>query len=101
MTRTSGRICSRCAEPLVDADRAYEFCKGERREQAVKKLVHAACFHDSAANLARAEATSTLRSLGYSKDQIARAKAFALDGYSVEMVLEVLAGDKPPAEVAA
>lgn len=74
----SQRICSRCAE---------------RREEAVKKLVYAAKSCDSAANLARAEAISTLRHLGYSTKQVVKARALALDGYPVERVLEVLAGE--------
>jgi Holliday junction resolvasome RuvABC DNA-binding subunit len=93
MTKTSGRICTRCAEPLRDAERGCVFCHEERREDAIKKLAAAAKFHDSAANLARAEAISTLRNLGYPTDQITKARAYALDGYSVERVLEVLAGE--------
>jgi hypothetical protein len=89
----SQRICSRCAEPLVDPDRPCGFCIGERREAAVRKLVAAAKSNDSAANLARAEANSTLRSLGYSTQQVGNAKSHALDGCSVDEVLEVLAED--------
>lgn len=89
----SQRICGRCAEPLVDPDRPCGFCVGERREEAVRKLVHAAKSHDSAANLARAEAISTLRNLGYSTQQVVKARAHALDGCSVDEVLEVLAGE--------
>jgi Holliday junction resolvasome RuvABC DNA-binding subunit len=74
----------------VDPERRCEFCFGERREQAIRKLIRAAKFSDSAANLARAEAASTLRSLGYSTDELLKARAHALDGHSLEQILAVL-----------
>lgn len=91
--RTSGRNCPRCGEELVDADRRCGFCFHQRRDEAIATLVHAAKSYDTAANLARAEAVSTLRNLGYPTDQITKARALALDGYPVEQVLEILVGE--------
>lgn len=84
------RICGRCAEPLVDPERRCEFCFGERRELAIRKLIRAARSSDSAANLARAEAISTLRSLGFSTERVLQARAHALDGRSMEQIVDVL-----------
>lgn len=93
MSKGNGRYCPRCGEDLVDGDRRCGFCVSERRDEAAKKLVAAAASSDSAALLARAEANSTLRALGYPEDTIIKARAAALDGFSLEQVLEVLAGE--------
>lgn len=91
MSNPTGRYCPRCGEDLVDQDRPCGFCVQERREEAARKLVAAAPSNDTAALLARAEANSTLRALGYPEETITKARAGALDGFSVEQVLEVLA----------
>jgi len=85
-------ICKRCAEPLVLApDDGYcVWCREERRLDAVRSLVAAAKSTSSASLAARADAIDTLRNLGYSKDQVIEARARALDGFSVEEILEGL-----------
>jgi hypothetical protein len=82
--------CIRCAEPLVDPSRGCGFCRGERLNEAVTQLVAAAKSSDNAALLARVDAIDTLRSLGFSSEQVVLARAQALDGRSVGQILEGL-----------
>jgi hypothetical protein len=83
-------VCVRCSEPLVDGKRPCEFCRGEKREEAVRTLLSAAKSSSNASLAARADAIDTLRNLGHSPSQVLRARAHALDGHSVETVLGVL-----------
>jgi hypothetical protein len=86
----SAAACLRCGESLRNPDEACGFCIGERRHEAVTTLVAAATSTSSASLAARADAIDTLRNLGYSKDQVIEARAKALDGFSVEEILEGL-----------
>lgn len=85
-------ICSRCNESLVDSIRGCEFCRGERREKAVRVLVAATKSSSNVALSARAQSISTLRSLGHSKAEVLHARARAVDGHSVEEILDGLLG---------
>lgn len=89
--------CLRCGEFLVDPQRPCGFCTDERRRNAVTTLVAAAKSSDNAALLARVEAIDTLRSLGFSRKQVLHARARALDGHSVEEILEGLVDGAAPA----
>jgi hypothetical protein len=85
-------ICKRCGEPLVLApDDGYcVWCREERVRDAVTKLAAAAKAGGDAALAARVDAIDTLRNLGYSKAQVIHARAQAVDGHSVEQILEGL-----------
>lgn len=89
-TRTTRSTCIRCGEELVDATRPCGFCREERVRDAVALLVAAASNSSDAALLQRVDAIDTLRSLRYSKEQVLRARAQALDGLSTEEILEGL-----------
>ena len=73
--------CIRCGENLVDPTKGCMFCWGERLDVAVKTLVNAAESTDNAALVARVDAIDTLRSLGFSSEQVVHARARALDGH--------------------
>jgi hypothetical protein len=94
-------VCARCAETLVDPGLPCQFCIGERREQAVKVLVAAAKPTSSASAVARVDAIDTLRNLGHSQEEVIRARAKALDGGSVEEIVEGLVASERRVEVAA
>jgi len=79
-------ICSRCAEPLVDAERPCVFCTCE----LVGKIVELTGTETDRALLCRAEAVSSLRELGYSQRQVLLLRAKAIEGKSVEQILEGL-----------
>lgn len=87
-------FCTRCAEALINPELPCQFCVGEKRENAVKALVAAAHSGGDAALLARAEAIETLRNLGHSSEQVLLARAQALDGLSVEEIVEGLVADE-------
>lgn len=93
-------VCGRCAESLVDPARPCGFCRAEREHAAVRILVAAANNSSDAALAHRADAIDTLRLLGYSKAQVLQARAKALDGCSVEEILEGLAGEEQPEQMA-
>lgn len=97
---SAGAVCSRCAEPLVDPDRPCSFCRGERIEDAIRALTSAAKHSDNLSLVARVDAIDTLRSLGFSKRQVLQVRARAVEGHSVEEILEVL-GEGQPEAVAA
>ena len=78
--RDSEAACIQCGEVVVDPSRGCGFCWGERVEVAVKTLVAAAKpSTGNAALAARVDAIDTLRSLGFTKEQVLRARARALD----------------------
>lgn len=101
MSVASRAICSRCAEPLVNSNQPCGFCRGERIESAVKALVAATQFSDNFSLGARVDAIDTLRSLGFTRDQVVLTRARALDGHSAEEILEGLHGDRALEEAAA
>jgi hypothetical protein len=84
--------CLRCGENLVESARPCTFCIGERRDAAVRKLLAAAKSGGDIALAARADAILTLRSLGYTDAQVLHARAQAVDGHSVEEIVERLEG---------
>lgn len=86
--------CARCGEPLVDPNRPCTFCIGEKREEAVKVLVAAAKPISDASAVARVDAIDTLRNLGHTQDEVLLARARALDGHSVEEIVEGLVADE-------
>lgn len=86
-------MCVRCGEQLADSGRTCGFCVGERRREAVVALVAAAGSSDNASLLARVDAIDTLRNLGHSQTEVLRARAGALDGYSVDQILKGLEAD--------
>lgn len=65
----------------------------QRIREAVTVFVATSESGGELAHTRRMEAKQTLENLGFSEDQILSARAHALDGYSVEQVLEVLAGE--------
>jgi len=85
--------CVRCGEPLVDPTRPCGFCREERKREAVVTLVAAIKSSSNPSLAARALAIDTLRNLGYSQQQVRMARANALDGYSVDQILEGLEAD--------
>lgn len=87
-------FCSRCAEALVNPEQPCGFCVGERREEAVKTLVATASTTSDATAVARVDAIDTLRNLGHSADEVVLARARALDGGSVEEIVEALVADE-------
>jgi len=86
-------ICTRCGESLVNPELPCGFCVDERRREAVATLVAAAPSGGDAALLARVEAIETLRNLGHSQEQVIHARARALDGHSVEEIVEGLTAE--------
>lgn len=84
--------CMRCAEELVGPEKGCPWCKGERREEAVKALVSAIGSDCGCALLTRAEAIFTLRNLGHSQDEVLLARARAIDGFSAREIVEELEG---------
>lgn len=86
--------CVRCGEDLVDSTRPCIFCREERKREAVVTLVAAAKSTSNPSLAARALAIDTLRNLGYSKDQVLMARAGAVDGFSVDRILEGLDEDR-------
>ncbi len=87
-------ICSRCGESLVNPEEPCGFCVDERRQEAVAHLVAAAKSTDNAALVARVDAIDILRNLGHSKEEVLHARARALDGHSVEEIVEGLVEDE-------
>jgi CRISPR/Cas system-associated protein Csm6 len=90
MGKVRAAACSRCAKPLVDPQRPCQFCRGERIEAAVLKLVAAAPSSSNAALASRVDAIDTLRCLGFTREQVLLARARAVDGHSAEEILEGL-----------
>ncbi len=86
--------CVRCGEEPVDPSRPCGFCRGEREREAVAILVAAIGNPSDAALLRRAEAIDTLRNLGHSKEQVLRARGLAVEGKSVEAILDSLGADE-------
>jgi hypothetical protein len=87
-------ICSRCGESLVNPDLPCGFCICERRHAAVTQLVAAATSTSNPALVARVNAIDTLRNLGHSSEEVLLARARALDGHSVEEIVEGLVEDE-------
>lgn len=83
-------VCTRCGESLVNPELPCVFCVGERRHEAVKALAAAAPSTSDASLLARVEAIDTLRNLGHDQKEVLLARARALDGHSVEEIVEGL-----------
>lgn len=92
--RDRGEVCARCGEELVDPARPCEGCRLDRIEEAVSTLCAAAKSGGDKALLARAEAVRTLRSCGYSAEQMLRARGLAVEGKTVEEILESLIADE-------
>jgi len=88
--------CIRCGEPLADPKRPCGFCIGERTRETVTVLVSAAGNTSNAALFQRVCAIQTLRSLGYTDWQAVEARAKALDGYSVEEIVDGLGCERAP-----
>lgn len=87
-------FCVRCAETIVNPEEPCGFCVGERRLEAVTTLVSAAGSGGDAALLARVDAIDTLRNLGHSPDEVLMARARALDGHSVQDIVDGLIADE-------
>jgi len=87
-------LCNRCGESLVNPELPCGFCVGRRRESAVRVLVAAAKSVSDAALGARAEAIAALRNIGHSQEQVLLARAQALDGLSVEEIVDGLVADE-------
>jgi hypothetical protein len=67
--------------------------RDQRIREAAVVLVATANSGGDVACRERARAIQSLESLGYSTQQVVKARAHALDGFSVDEVLEVLAGE--------
>lgn len=86
--------CPRCKEQLVDADLGCVFCRHEREREAVLILIAAAGNPSDAALATQVDAIDTLRNLGYSKEQVLRAREHAVEGKTADRILEALAADE-------
>ena len=84
--------CVRCGETLRDASEPCGFCQQERMRDAATKLVAASKATSNAALVTRVDAIDTLRRLGFSQAVVLQARANAVDGCSVEEILDRLLG---------
>lgn len=87
---TTATVCLRCGEGLVDPDRPCGLCREERIREAVELLCAAAKSSGKAALSTRVDAIDTLRSLGFTQEQVIHARARALDRHSVDEIVAEL-----------
>jgi hypothetical protein len=84
-------VCQRCGATLRDASRSCGVCRADRVEAHVRTLVASAGSFSTPALKAKADAVVSLRSLGFSQQEVIEVRAQALDGWSVAKILEGLA----------
>lgn len=86
----------------MDAKGGCGFCWGEKLAGAVKALCAATRSTDNAALLARTDAIETLRSLGFTQEQVVHARARALDQHPAREIVDwLLSAAEVRSEVAA
>jgi hypothetical protein len=85
--------CRRCDAKLIDGTKPCGACRADRVEAHVRTLVAGAASTHTRVLKAKADATTALRCLGFSQQQVVEARAQALDGWSVARVLEHLNED--------